>query len=69
MLNITKKRVAFDIMDKVYITYSKYDYDRTMISSIANRRRASMITDSQMLSIYHSLDNYIKYEMVVNCNL
>lgn len=61
------KNTQFDLdKNKVYITYSREEYDRSSIDHVLYRKAYRRISDDEMNSIYVNLDLYKLYEMPVH---
>ena len=61
------KNIHFDLdKNKVYVTYSREEYDRSSIDHVLYRRAYRRISDDEMNSIYVNLDLYKLYEMPVH---
>ena len=61
------KNIQFDLnKNRVYITYSHEEYDRSSIDHVLYRRAYRRISDEEMNSIYVNLDLYKLYEMPVH---
>jgi hypothetical protein len=61
------KNIQFDLnKNRVYITYSREEYDRSSIDHVLYRRAYRRISDDEMNSIYVNLDLYKLYEMPVH---
>jgi hypothetical protein len=61
------KNIQFDLnKNRVCITYSPEEYDRSSIDHVLYRRSYMRISDDEMKSIYVNLDLYKLYEMPVH---
>lgn len=61
------KRVNFNLNNnKIFITYSNQEYDRSIIDHVLYRRAYRRISDEEMHAIYVNLDLYKLYEMNVH---
>jgi hypothetical protein len=61
------KNIHFDLnKNRVYITYSPEEYDRSSIDHVLYRLAYRHISDEDIKSIYVNLDLYKLYEMPVH---
>jgi len=61
------KSVSFNLNNnKIFDTYSQYEYDRSCIDHVLYRHAYKRISDSEIKTIYVNLDLYKLYEMPVH---